>query len=295
MRYYTDTSSLFIRGGFRAASTGLAGGIRSVPALVSHSLPAGEGQPDPGRALETVVAAQGLEHSYFGLTTTVPVHQACVLQHDFITVFIAAGIRREPPATGGSITIIVVSSQGMDDAALLEAIMVASEAKAEALQAMDLPLSGTPADAVIVACENEGAAVHVSAGRSTEAGMRIRNAVLYGIPQAIGRHDAGVQDDRPAFFVFSRIREDHWIHWTKDKCPYYPCHFAGQSCEYCYCPFYHCHDETLGQWAAGSNGKKVWNCATCRLLHEPEVAAYLKAYPGASRQELMRLAGRKNQ
>ena len=32
---------------------------------------------------------------------------------------------------------------------LLETIMVASEAKAEALQAMDLPMTGTPTDAVI--------------------------------------------------------------------------------------------------------------------------------------------------
>jgi adenosylcobinamide hydrolase len=178
----------------------------------------------------------------------------------------------------------------MDDAALLEAIMVAGEAKAEALQGMDLPLTGTAGDGVIAACEGEGDVRHRSAGRSTEAGRRIRGAVLHGVPEAIRRHDAGGEDEGPAFFIFSRLREDHWISWTKAGCPYYPCHFEGQSCDLCYCPFYPCHDETLGQWATGSNGKRVWNCAGCRLVHEPAVVAYLRKYPGASRQELMRVA-----
>lgn len=295
MRYYSDTNTLFIRGSFRAASTGIAGGIRSVSTLLNHSISAGEGTKNPEKEFDTLIAANGLERNYFGLATAVPVRQTCVLQYDFITAFITAGIRREPPATGGSINIIITSSQSMEDAALLEAIMVASEAKAEALQAMDLPLTGTPADAVIASCEGDGEVCHHSAGRGTEAGRRIREAVLHGIPEAVQRHDTGVQTDSSAFFIFSRLKEEHWIEWTKKGCPYYPCHFEGQSCEYCYCPFYPCHDETLGQWATGSNGKKVWNCARCRLPHEPEVAAYLKKFPGASRQELMKRAGIKEQ
>jgi adenosylcobinamide hydrolase len=290
MRYYSDTNTLFIRGSFRAASTGISGGIRSVSTLLNHYLlPAGEVVVSE-KDLDTIIAGAGLEKNYFGLTTAVPIHQACVFQFDFITVFITAGIRREPPATGGSINIIIISSQGMDDAALLETIMVTSEAKAEALKEMDLPLSGTPADAIIAACEEEGSSGHRSAGRSTEAGRRVREAVLFGLPEAIRRHDAAIKSDRPAFFIFSRFKGEHWIEWTQKDCPYYPCHFAGQSCEYCYCPFYPCHDETLGQWVPGSNGGRVWNCARCRLPHEPEIAAYLKKFPGASLQELMKRA-----
>jgi adenosylcobinamide hydrolase len=291
MRYYSDTHTLLIRGTFRAASTGISGGLQSVSTILNHShSPAGD-NVIAEKDLDTIIAAAGLEKNYFGLTTAVPVHQTCVFQFDFLTVFITAGIRREPPATGGSINIIIMSSQGMDDAALLETIMVAAEAKAEALQGMDLPLSGTPADSVIAACEEVGKTTHHSAGRSSEAGRRVREAVLYGLPEAIRRHDADVAGDRPAFFIFSRIKGEHWIEWTQKDCPYYPCHFEGQSCEYCYCPFYPCHDEMLGQWASSSNGGKVWNCARCRLPHEPEIAAYLKKFPGASRQELMKRAG----
>ncbi|MCK9581556.1 MAG: adenosylcobinamide amidohydrolase [Methanoregula sp.] len=293
MRYYSDTNTLFIRGSFRAASTGVTGCIRSVSTLLNHTFPDANRAADPEKVLDTVITASGLERNYFGLTTTVPTGQTCVLQYDFITVFITAGIRCEPPATDGNTNIIIVSSQGMEDTALLEAVMVASEAKAEALQAMDLPLTGTPAEGVIAACEGEGEICHRSAGRDTDAGRRIREAVLHGIPEAVRRHDTGIQDDRPAFFIFSRIKGDHWIEWTDKECPYYPCHFEGQSCEYCYCPFYPCHDEMLGQWATGSNGNRVWNCARCRLPHEPAIAAYLKKYPGASRLELVKRAGSK--
>jgi adenosylcobinamide hydrolase len=283
MRYYLDSDTLFIRGSFRAASTGVAGGIRSVSTILNHTVVPDE-NPDPDKELGIAAAGAGLGQDYLGLMTTVPSGQACVLQYDFITLFITAGIRREAPGSSGAIHIIVSSSEGMSDAALLETIMVVTEAKTEALLALDLPLSGTPADAVIAACEGEER--HGNAGRLTGIGKRVREAVLHGIPEALTRHDTGVKSDRPAFFVFSRIREEHWIEWSPDNCPYYPCHCEGQSCDFCYCPFYPCKDEELGQWVESSSRGKVWNCAKCKLLHKPAVAAYMKKFPGASRQEL---------
>ena len=290
MRYYTESDTLFVRGSFRAASTGVNGGIRSVSTLLNHTTGEGRDPAYPEKALEIVAARAGIGGDYFGLLTTVPASQACVLQYDSITVFITAGIRREQPGGAGAIHILVTSSEGMSDAALLETIMVATEAKAGALLALDLPLTGTSADAVIAACEGEEK--HRSAGRMTDMGKRVREAVLHGIPEALTRHDTAVQANRPAFFIFSRIKGEHWIEWSPENCPYYPCHFEGQSCEFCYCPFYPCRDESLGQWASGSNGGRVWNCARCTLLHEPSVAGYLKKYPGASLDELVR-AGRK--
>ncbi|MDD1694542.1 MAG: adenosylcobinamide amidohydrolase [Methanoregula sp.] len=290
MRYFLNADTLFIRGSFRAASTGIAGGIRSVDTLLNHTIPTGWHHDSPEKELELVAAAAGIGPDIFGLLTAVPVQQACVLQYDFITVFITAGIRREPPATAGTINIIVTSSEGMEDAALLEAIMVATEAKAEALIGLDLPATGTPTDAVIAA--SEGEIRHRYAGRITEAGLRVREAVLHGIPQALGRHDVDVKPDHPAFFIYSRLQGGHWIEWSPHECRYYPCHFRGQSCDFCYCPFYPCKDERLGQWVDSTNGGKVWNCASCTLLHEPEVADYYKKFPLASRQELMQLYGK---
>ena len=291
MRYYTQSDTLFVRGSFRAASTGINGGIRPVSTLLNHTLGPDCDAADAEKVLENVAAGAGIGREYLGILTTVPASRACVLQYDFITVFITAGIRREEPGRAGSVSIIVTSSEGMSDGALLETIMIATEAKAEALLALGLPLTGTPADTVMAACEGE--ARQDSAGRLSEAGSRVREAVLHGIPAALTRYDAGVTSDRPAFFIFSRIRSGHWIEWTPVDCPYYPCHFRGQSCEFCYCPFYPCRDEKLGQWAKGSNGGRVWNCAKCRLLHKPEVAEYLKRYPGASLGELVKVESKK--
>ena len=291
MRYYTESNTLFIRGSFRAASTGINGGIRSVSTLLNHTLIPGRDPADADKELEIAAAAAGIGGDYFGLLTIVPASQACVLQYDFVTIFITAGIRREQPGGARAIHILITSSEGMSDAALLETIMVATEAKAEALLALDLPLTGTPADALIAACEGEER--HRSAGRMTEVGTGVREAVLHGIPEALTRHDTAVVAERPAFFIFSRIRGEHWIEWSPDNCPYYPCHFEGQSCDFCYCPYYPCKNESLGQWAESSNGGRVWNCARCTLLHEPAVAAYLKKYPGASLDELARVGNRK--
>jgi adenosylcobinamide hydrolase len=284
MRYFFDTSSLFICGAFRAASTGISGGIRSVSTLINHTVSPVWNHEDPKKELEFVAAGAGFGQDFFGLLTAVPVQHCCVLQYDSVTAFITAGIRREPPANAGTINIILCSREGLGDAALLESIMVASEAKAEALQGMGLPLTGTPTDAIITGCEGE--VKHHYAGRLTDTGLRIREAVLYGIPQAIARHDSGVQYDHAPFFIFSRFQGDHWVEWSPHDCPYFPCHYAGQRCDFCYCPFYPCRDNDLGEWAESSHGGRVWNCAGCTLLHESGIADYLKKFPGASLTEL---------
>ena len=287
MRYYFDTNTLFIRGAFRAASTGIKGGIRPVSTLINHTVASGWSHEDPQKELEFIAAGEGIDRDFFGLLTAVSVQQCCILQYDYVTVFITAGVRREPPPNAGTINIIACSSEGMEDAALLETIMVASEAKAEALQAMDLPLTGTPTDAVIAGCE--GSIKHRYAGRLTDTGLRVREAVLHGLPEALKRHDAAGPSDAPSFFIFSRFKGEHWVEWMPHDCPYFPCHFPGQRCDFCYCPFYPCGDENLGQWVESSKGGKVWNCARCTLLHEPGIADHLKKFPGASREELLRL------
>lgn len=53
------------------------------------------------------------------------------------------------------------------------------------------------------------------------------------------------------------------------SCDRYPCHYPGQDCTFCFCPFYPCGDgRTGGGFADGE-----WSCGDCHLLHDPEVAA----------------------
>lgn len=57
-------------------------------------------------------------------------------------------------------------------------------------------------------------------------------------------------------------------HGPNRECEFYPCHYDGQYCDFCYCPFYPCGDSsTGGQWIKGKN---VWNCKDCLWVHEEE-------------------------
>ncbi|MGV8087690.1 MAG: adenosylcobinamide amidohydrolase [Methanomicrobiales archaeon] len=282
MRYYLRENTLFIRGSYRSLSTGVGGGISTVSTLLNHTVrPDWDGQ-EPLRELSVVTTGEGLPGEFFGLLTTVRMQHLCILQYDWVTVFISAGIHK---GSSGTINIIVCSSQGMSDAALAGAIITATEAKSEALRGLGHPFYGTPSDAVIIA--SEGVVVHPSAGILTEVGHRIHAAVLFGVPEALRRHEGLVVRDAPSYFIFSRFGGDHWVEWLPKVCPYYPCHFKGQSCEFCYCPFYPCGDESLGEWVkSSSRNGPVWNCAGCTLLHQPGIADYLMQNPEASLREL---------
>ncbi|MCC7554197.1 MAG: precorrin-3B C(17)-methyltransferase [Methanobacteriaceae archaeon] len=58
------------------------------------------------------------------------------------------------------------------------------------------------------------------------------------------------------------------------ECEFYPCHYEGQSCDFCYCPFYPCGDSsTGGKWI---KEKGVWNCKECLWIHEKETIDCVK-------------------
>lgn len=285
MRYYLRGGTLIIRGGFRAASTGIDGGTGTVSTLLNHTVPPDWDHRDPARVLRTIISREGLPEDFFGLMTAVEMKNLCILQYDFITAFITAGILDGKQDQQDTINIIICSQEGLTDAALLGAIITATEAKVLALAQNGYAISGTPTDAVIVA--SEGDAVHPYAGPVTGPGMRIREAVLFGIPEALKRHEGTITRKSPSFFILSRYGGQHWAEWVPEACPYYPCHFPGQRCDFCYCPFYPCGDESLGQWVVSSSGNGVvWNCASCTLLHDPELCEYLQQNPEATLGEL---------
>ena len=63
-------------------------------------------------------------------------------------------------------------------------------------------------------------------------------------------------------------------HGPNRECEFYPCHYDGQYCDFCYCPFYPCGDSsTGGQWIKGKN---VWNCKECMWVHEKEAVDCLR-------------------
>ncbi len=60
---------------------------------------------------------------------------------------------------------------------------------------------------------------------------------------------------------------------SRIDCEYYPCHFAGQDCTFCFCPFYPCENiKTGGELIHRSTGGTVWSCAGCNLIHQGQIA-----------------------
>lgn len=289
MRYFLRDTTLFLRGAFRAASTGPGGGFARVTTIFNHAVPKNFDPADVSRYMGGIVTEQGFSNEYFGLLTAVPMRNLCILQYDFITVFVTAGVTNRNPDPPHTINVVVSSREGMADAALLETIITVTEAKAEALRSMGHAFTGTTTDAVVVACEGD-APLHEFAGTLTEVGRRVYAAVLFGVQEALKREEGAVHRSRPSFFIFSRYGGEHWVEWMPEACPYYPCHFEGQRCDFCYCPYYPCKDETLGEWVESSSGGKVWACTKCLLLHIPEVAEYVKRNPEASLTEVKRFS-----
>jgi adenosylcobinamide hydrolase len=308
MRYYLTRDTLIIRGTFRSCSTGIGGGIRNVTSLVNHTVSDALSSQQPDQVVENVARRAGLSPvSTFGLLTAVPVSKLCIVRYDCLTVFITAGISHPDPGRGvtgigtsgeeippGTINIICCITGGMSDQGLLDAIITVTEAKALTLFGLGHGFAGTVTDAVIIAAEGEGDIRY--AGSKTSIGHRIHEAVLFGLPRALENWkcvESGTPGQKSSFFIHCTIGGERWIEWHQGICPYYPCHFKGQRCEFCYCPLYPCEDETLGEWMNSSSKKgRIWSCASCTLNHQPVVVRHLKRNPEASRHELKSLVTR---
>ncbi|AAB85880.1 MULTISPECIES: precorrin-3B C(17)-methyltransferase [Methanothermobacter] len=59
-----------------------------------------------------------------------------------------------------------------------------------------------------------------------------------------------------------------------ENCEFYPCHFEGQNCAFCYCPFYPCAEgSTGGRWI---RDRGVWSCQDCTWIHTDSAVECVK-------------------
>ncbi|MBR2254370.1 MAG: cobyric acid synthase [Candidatus Methanomethylophilaceae archaeon] len=77
--------------------------------------------------------------------------------------------------------------------------------------------------------------------------------------------------------IKKKVNEEIAAGWKGSdlSCEYHPCHFKGQDCTFCYCPFYPCEDEDLGSFIVGRRGEKIWSCTECLLIHRTEACRFL--------------------
>ncbi len=79
-----------------------------------------------------------------------------------------------------------------------------------------------------------------------------------------------------AYEHLRKVLADKKLVGPRTDCEYYPCHFMGQDCTWCFCPFYPCEEpQTGGEWITRRDGTSVWSCMYCHWIHRREVAEAL--------------------
>ncbi len=153
----------------------LGGGIGARDWLVNATVPLDYDRTDPHRHLVEIGAALGLAGTGCGLLTAVDVTRHHLGADGGVQVTATVGLsspadhhfRREAPHRVGTINIVVAAPVRLSEAALVNAVATATEAKAQALHEAGIRATGTASDAVVVHCPTDGAAEAFGGPRST--------------------------------------------------------------------------------------------------------------------------------
>ncbi|CAD5917876.1 adenosylcobinamide amidohydrolase [Streptomyces cyaneofuscatus] len=176
--------------GVRVCSSAvLGGGIGPRAWILNAQVPGGYPRLDPDRHLAEIAASEGLTGPGAGLMTAADV-AAYTTGHDggvTATVTTGLGVRgwaavpesaTRAPHRPGTVNIVLTLPAALSDAALVNAVATATEAKVQALLDAGLDCSGTPTDAVCVAAPEPGPdGGEPFAGPRSTWGARIARAV----------------------------------------------------------------------------------------------------------------------
>ncbi|MFJ1594217.1 adenosylcobinamide amidohydrolase [Kitasatospora albolonga] len=207
--------------GVRVCSSAvLGGGIGPRAWLLNAQVPGGYPRLDPDRHLAEIAAAEGLTGPGAGLMTAADVVAYTTGYDGGVTATVTAGLgvrgwaaapeaaapetvaseataseaaAPDPVGPGapyrpGTVNIVVTLPAALSDAALVNAVATATEAKVQALLDAGLDCSGTPTDAVCVAAPEPGPdGGEPFAGPRSTWGARIARAVHTAVREGVPR------------------------------------------------------------------------------------------------------------
>jgi len=174
------------RGPVRVASTtALGGGLGERSWFLNAQVPAGYAGPDPAADLRAIAASLGLEGQGVGMMTARDVRSAVLVDDDGVEVLVTVGLGwptwaaapdgDEVAPGAGTINLLVVVPVRLSDAALVNAVATATEAKVQALLEEDVDGTGTASDAVCVAAPGTGSSEPYGGTRSRWGAVVARN------------------------------------------------------------------------------------------------------------------------
>jgi len=193
------------------SSAPLGGGIGRRAWIVNAQVPHSYGRRDPHVHLEEIAAALGLSGPGVGMLTAVDLRLVSSAQEDGARVDVSVGITHPTWAAAedhvgvgasasgadgatslapGTINIVASLPVRLSVAALVNAATTVTEAKAQALWDAGVAGTGTPSDAVCVACVEDGPEEPFGGPRSpwgARLARAVHGAVLAGCDVAGGR------------------------------------------------------------------------------------------------------------
>ena len=191
--------------GYRMISSGVAGGGIGPRAWVLNAqVPAGYSRMDPAVHVAELATGLGLQGGGVGLLTAARVTDAVQCEDEGVGVAATVGLRVPAwaalppgPADGepmvawrpGTINIIVSVPVPLRDAALVNAVMTATEAKTQAVLEAGFRGTGTASDAICVAAPAAGEPEDFAGPRSLW-GARIARAVHSAVHTGAVRYRA---------------------------------------------------------------------------------------------------------
>ncbi|MFD3698337.1 adenosylcobinamide amidohydrolase [Streptomyces sp. NPDC058646] len=184
--------------GWRMISSAvLGGGIGERAWVLNAQVAHGYRRTDPDRHLADLARSAGADGAGVGLMTAAQVSRPGRARSGGVDVLATSGIAvrgwaaspaegTAVPAGPGTINIIAALPVALTDAALVNAVATATEAKVQALLDLGYDCSGTPTDAVCVAARTPapGDEVHAFAGPRSLWGARLARAVHGAVRRA---------------------------------------------------------------------------------------------------------------
>jgi len=181
-----------------AASAPHGGGLATRRWIVNAQVPSSYGRRDPDHHLRKLAVSLGLPGHGVGMLTAADVRSFVTTVDEGVEVVATVGLGepewaaaapraepRVPVRLAGTINVVALLPARLSDAALVNAIATATEAKAQALFELGIPGTGTATDAVCVATPIDGRAEPFGGPRSrwgSRLARAVRDAVRLGAP-----------------------------------------------------------------------------------------------------------------
>ena len=168
------------------ASSPHGGGLGARRWVVNAQVPASYGRRDPDHHLARLGVSLGLPGRGVGMLTAADVRGVCQVTDGGVEASATVGLGHPTWAAApddghtaslvGTINLVILVPERLSDAALVNAVATATEAKAQALHDLGVPGTGTATDAVCVACP-DGGRTFAFGGPRSQWGARLARAV----------------------------------------------------------------------------------------------------------------------